>query len=524
MLLLAPIISEAIHALLALVLACALGIVGGRLAPGLMRESGLHWSWALVGLAVVSLLFVHLGDWGPTLIILAFTAARRGRRRHGQDLQSGGEGAASARALLTPLALLRALGARASRVSLQSKPGVPPAAGVLLGVDETGAEARVPLGPGLAPVHTLIVGATGSGKTVTQSVLLAAAIRSGSAAVVIDPKGDGTLYEAARGSASAVGREFLEWTPSGAMTYNPYGRGSETEIADRVLAGERYTEPHYLRLAQRYLGHAIRTLRASATAVSLAAIAEHLDPNRLELLARELPDHADSRTLAYLDALTPRQRVDLAGVRDRISILTESDVGKWLEPGRDGVPEIELQNALRAGAVIYFGLRSDSRPLLSQMLGAAIVQDLQSTVSAQQGRPLATLVAIDEFSALAATQVVALFGRARSAGFSLLLATQELADLRLPGSERMLEQVLGNLSLLIAHRQVLPASAQLLAELAGTRETWRVAHHGDGRTTRTQGEEPALAADRLAALRPGQAALFTLSEGRGARIVQVALP
>jgi conjugal transfer pilus assembly protein TraD len=288
-----------------------------------------------------------------------------------------------------------------------------------------------------------------------------------------------------------------------------------------VLAGERYSEPHYLRQAQRYLGHAIRALRATGATVSLAAIAEQLEPASLELLARELDAPVGATTLAYLDALTPRQRTDLSGVRDRISILAESDVGRWLEPGPDAAAEIELRRALPAGAVVYFALRSDSRPLLSQMLGAAIVADLQSIVSSQQGAPLQTLVAIDEFSALAATQVVALFGRARSAGVSLLLATQELADLRVPGSERMLDQVLGNLSLLIAHRQVLPSSAELLAALAGKREGWRVAHHGDGRSTRTRIEEPALAADRLAALSPGQAALFTLSSGRGARIVQV---
>ncbi len=61
------------------------------------------------------------------------------------------------------------------------------------------------------------------------------------------------------------------------------------------------------------------------------------------------------------------------------------------------------------------------RPLLAQMLGAAIVQDLQSAVGALQDGPAETLVVIDEFSALAAEHVVALFGRARSAGISLLL-------------------------------------------------------------------------------------------------------
>ena len=93
----------------------------------------------------------------------------------------------------------------------------------------------------------------------------------------------------------------------------------------------------------------------------------------------------------------------------------------------------DLPGALRERAVVYFGLRADQRPLLAQMLGAAIVQDLQSAIAALQSAPIPSLVAIDEFSALGAEHVARLFGRARSAGISLLLGTQELSDLRLPG-------------------------------------------------------------------------------------------
>ena len=120
------------------------------------------------------------------------------------------------------------------------------------------------------------------------------------------------------------------------------------------------------------------------------------------------------------------------------------------------------------------------------MLGAAIVQDLQTTVAALQREPVPTLVVIDEFSALAAEQVVRLFGRARSAGFSLLLGTQELSDLRPPGARALLEQVLGNLSVLIAHRQVVPGSAELIASagreagrMAASRATATAAPHAE---------------------------------------------
>ncbi len=171
--------------------------------------------------------------------------------------------------------------------------------------------------------------------------------------------------------------------------------------------------------------------------------------------------------------------------------------------------------------MVYFNLESDRRPLLTQMLGAAIVQDLQTTVAALQGRPTPTLVVIDEFSALAAAHVVRLFGRARSAGFSLLLCTQELSDLRLPGRERLLEQVMGNLSVLIAHRQVVPESAELIASVAGRRGAWRTSRHSDGASTRTRIREGVLDSTGIVSLDTGWAAVIVLAGGVRVRFARI---
>ena len=149
------------------------------------------------------------------------------------------------------------------------------------------------------------------------------------------------------------------------------------------------------------------------------------------------------------------------------------------------------------------------------------MQDLQTTVAALQRRPIPTLVVIDEFSAVAVEQVVRLFGRARSAGFSLLLGTQELSDLRLPGRERLLEQVMGNLSVMIAHRQVVPESAELIASLAGTKGVWRSSRHSDGRTTRTRTREGVLGSSEVSRLGVGWAAVIVLADGAGVRFARI---
>jgi hypothetical protein len=382
-----------------------------------MRRHELHWSWAGLALPPILLARSALGGATPVLALVSLGAAMSARRWHREDLDAGGDLARLAARTRRPAELLRrrARAAWLAHARLAGAPGAP-AGELLLGRDERSRPVSIPFGDGASGRHTLVVGATGSGKTVTQTWMALRAIAQGMGAVVLDPKGDTEMREQLRAAAGAARRSYLEWTPAGPTVYNPYARGGETEIADKALAGERFTEPHYLRQAQRYLGHAVRALRAAEVEVSLSAMVEMLDPARLELLLRSLPGPQVAATHGYLDSLTQRQLGDLTGVRDRLAILAESEVGPWLDPRTEGAERFTLLEAVRARAVVYFSLESDSRPLLAQMLGAAVVQDLQTTVAALQGRPVGTVVVIDEFSAVAAEQVVRLFGRARSAG------------------------------------------------------------------------------------------------------------
>jgi type IV secretory pathway TraG/TraD family ATPase VirD4 len=504
----------------------ALGLAIGLIAARMMRDRHLHWSWAATALALVVLARPAFASATVTLGVAALCATTRGRRWHRDDVDAGGDLAEIAAMRRGPLDVLRSLAHAAAlrRRALSGSRSWFAGEKLIVGSERNGSAVSVPLGGATGGTHTLVVGATGSGKTVTQTWIAVRAIERGMGAVVVDPKGDRAMRDEVRRAAEAAGKRFIEWTPEGSSVYNPYARGSETEIADKALAGERFTEPHYLRQAQRYLGHVVRALRRAGLEVTLQRIVDHLDPGRLECLARRLSESEAQATHAYLDSLTARQRNELAGVRDRLAILAESDVGPWLDPQTTGAEEFHLLETVKGRAVVYFSLESDVRPLLIQMLGAAIVQDLQATMAALQAQPVPTLVVIDEFSAVSAEQVVRLFGRARSAGFSLLLGTQELSDLRLPGRERMLEQVIGNLSVLIAHRQVVPASAELIASLAGTQGAWRTSKHSDGRITRTRTRESVLSSDQVMRLGQGWAAVLVLSDGAGVRIARVFSP
>jgi DNA helicase HerA-like ATPase len=481
----------------------------GLALSSFLRRAGLHWSWALLALPLA----LRLGPLAPACAIAALHAARR----HRAAVAAGGDLATAALAARRPLDVLR--GAVASRGPLVAR------GRLAVGREAAGALVRVPLGRD-SGTHTLVVGATGAGKTVTQAWLIEHAIALGHGAVVIDPKGDALLRATTARAAREAGRRHLEWTPQGSAAYNPFAHGSDSEIADKALAAEPYSEPHYLRQAQRYLGHAVRALRAAGRPVEPQSLLAAMDPRALELIARELPDEQQARAVfAYLDELDGRARAGLAGTRDRLAILAESDFGAALSGPRGG-EAIDLLACVRERAVVYFRLDADRVPLLARMLAAAIVQDLLTVAAeCQAAQPVPTLIAIDEFSAIAPDAVARLFGRARAAGFSLLLATQELADLR---EGELLDQVLGNLTTLIAHRQVVPASAELIAAVAGTRPVWVTSQQlrgsrPSGRATRSRGREYAIHPDAVRSLERGCAAVIEPSRA-SARLARIFAP
>jgi len=533
-------VEQLMHWLLSTTLHLAIGLAIGLIAARAMRSRHLRWTWAPVALAVVVLARSVIGGAAAsTLGTAALCATVRGRRWHREDLDAGADLAEIAAERRGPLDAARTVVRRnlprllaliAPKLPARWAPRIAIGAArkdwfradrLIVGEEENGRPVSIALGGPTGGTHTLVVGAAGSGKTVTMTWMSVRSVEHGMGAIVLDPKGDRDLRCELRDAAHIAGRPFVEWTPQGPSVYNPYARGSATEIADKALAGERFTEPHYLRQAQRYLGHAVRVLRRSGLEVSLQVLVDHLDPSRLELLARTLPESDAQGVHDYLDSLTKRQQSDLTGVRDRLAIMAESDVGCWLDPRTPGGERFDLLEAVKARAVVYFGLEADRRPLLAQMLGAAIVGDLQAVVSALQGRPVGTLVAIDEFSAIVPERVVGLFGRARGAGVSLVLGTQELSDLRLPGREMLLEQVVGNLSTLIAHRQVVPASAEMIASMTETRGVWRTSHHSSGSQTRTRGIDHVLRAEQIMSLPRGWAAVVGLSDGASVSIARM---
>ncbi len=457
---------------------------------------------------------------------------------------------------------------------------------ITLGIDASGR--AVALSAAQLSAHGLILGASGAGKSTTLLRILTAQIRRGQPVVAIDLKGSPAFAATLRDAAAAAGRRFRCWTPDGPELWNPLAHGNATELKDKLIATERFTEPHYQRAAERYVQTALQVLQADIASgpVTLARVVEALDPLRLAATARRVAPELAARVGEYLASLTPDQLSAVRGLASRLAIISESHTGAFLD-GRAG--GIDLEWALAGNEVVLFSLNSSTYGRLTEQLGTLAVQDLVSIAGrrlaggavavgrqldggavaagrqldggavavdpssapmpdravvaagtettadpAAPGRaaqPLAT-IGIDEFSALGSDNLMALLARGREAGVSVLLATQELADLD-RSARGLRDQVLGNTAVKIAHRQDVPQSAETVARLAGTVRDWERSYairpgrwggadlrHGTLRQVDRFVVEP----DRVRTLQTGEAVVIVKTPSSRTHVTQVLRP
>src|SRR5271165_1269321 len=268
----------------------------------------------------------------------------------------------AAHAPVRPLARAVAIavtGLRAARIGPLSYRGAErtaPDAGLLLGHDRSGR--AITLDDRQLSAHGLILGASGAGKSTTLLAILTAQIQRGAPVIALDLKGSPAFARELRQATAAAGRRLRVWTPDGSERWNPLATGNATQLKDKLIATERFTEPHFQRAAERHLQLALWAMIATGQTPSLELVTRTLDPKRLGALSRALPPEQAAPLREYLASLTPDQLSAVRGLASRLAIITESHTGAYLsDPARDG---IDLRRALAGEEVILFSLNSSS--------------------------------------------------------------------------------------------------------------------------------------------------------------------
>lgn len=321
--------------------------------------------------------------------------------------------------------------------------------------------------------HLLILGATGGGKSNSLLWIVTRAIRAGYGSLVLDMKGDPALRERLMVEAGLCRRPFYLWRiEGGGQLYNPLAAGDSTARRDRLTASQTFSEDYYRGLFSAHAKVVLDALASSGRDVTLDAVAAFWDPGDLKGLVRAVDDRTVAEAIArYCERLPRGQLEHIASLRTRISEVTDTTAGEWLRAGRSAAEEIDLRDVLRRRAVVVFSVNSDSYPGAAATIGNLVLQDLVGAVGEfrQERISVRSVVAVDEFGALSGEQLGRLLSTARDVGLPMVLAGQDLAQLRRV-SEHFEAEVKANVSALIAHRQSEPDSAEQIARICGTEE------------------------------------------------------
>jgi hypothetical protein len=386
--------------------------------------------------------------------------------------------------------------------------------------------------------HALVLGASGAGKTTTLLRILTDQVRRHRAVVAIDMKGSPAFARELAVAAAGAGRPFRLWTLDGPGHWNPLAHGNPTELKDRLISAERWTEPHYQRAAERYVQTVLQVWQHARPdrPPTLREVVGLMDHHRLVAVLREVPGPLADRVQDYLAALGPDQISAVRGLETRLAIIAESHTGAYLEPpnATQGTL-IDLRATMRDADVAVFSLNSSRYGQLAAQVGALVIQDLTSAAGArlEHGAEAPAMIAVDELSALGAEHVLNLFARARESGIPVIAATQELADLE-RSARGLRDQLVGITAVKIAHRQDVPSSARMIAEIAGTERVWEQTYQTDrrallpnrdtGRGTRREVDRYRIDPDTIKTLPTGRAVLITKLPSASVRTVDVHPP
>jgi hypothetical protein len=167
-------LEHAARVLLSLAAALGASAVLCLVAVWALRRRGLHWSWTAPTLAVADPLWAVDRFAAVAVAMVSAVTTVTGARWHADDLRAGGDLAAQARRRRTPRSAMRSARdrRRIRRGRLISRRGL------VVGRDERGRAVHIPTGR-TSGRHTLVLGTTGSGKTVTQAWIAGRLIEAG---------------------------------------------------------------------------------------------------------------------------------------------------------------------------------------------------------------------------------------------------------------------------------------------------------------------------------------------------------
>lgn len=323
----------------------------------------------------------------------------------------------------------------------------------------------------------LIVGATGAGKTECIKTVLEIALKNNNPIIIVDGKGDPSFPNEYKKECDKYNRSFKLFSCdiNNSMHYNPLRHGLYTELKDKLIDIFDWSEDYYKSQAERFLQGVFKMLLLPETkellgyeAIDLQILIKSLSVEVMENLVPQIGEKADF----MLQILAEADKKAITGYSGRLKTLAESELGDlFIDTQDDNV--IDLVDSIQNNDVVFFSLDSLKYSVYAQMLGRLIISDLKNVAPRFAAKKKEVFTVFDEFNVFASETVVNLINKTRSYGFRNIISTQELADMVINNSNKLLDQVWGCTNVKIALRQDVYSSQELLSYGIGTKDVYK---------------------------------------------------
>lgn len=378
-----------------------------------------------------------------------------------------------------------------------------------------------------ADLHTLITGASGSGKTRFFDLVLTQLILRGECCIFLDPKGDKDIRKIAAKTCAAMGEpeRYVMWHTAysrDTIRMNPLKNFSRSsELAARVTAliptdGDSF----YRDIANTILQYIIDAMHLINEQVTLTAIRRYYEHfgllcekaiiawcelnnidwkhklySKLEssndeelrallaidLYRNKLASKHHNATIESMASMYVEKRRTLeqstANLLANLSKVTNGELAEMLSPSDldDPRPIYDMKNIIADNKVLIIGTDSLSDRIVSSAIGKMILADAAAVASdrynyGEKDDKIINLF-VDEASEMLCEPLIQMINKARGARFRLWIATQTIADFEAElGSKAKSDQIIASTNNFITFRSAdVPTQERLLSQVPKTR-------------------------------------------------------
>lgn len=311
----------------------------------------------------------------------------------------------------------------------------------------------------------LVLGTTGSGKTVTLRRFYKRAITQGYPLIIVDGKPDEGNIGWLMDCAARNNRRFIGFNCGNFYSYDALAHGNFTELKDKIIClKDQWENDYYRSIAEDYLQTSFEVLLKIGKPINLKDVVDCLAYTKLKLLAAETKVES---LIERVKELKNYERKDITGLQAHLNILINSELGQFFNKAEKS---FSLTEVIDEQAVVYFALPALRFPSFAKVLGKLVINDIKAVIDHKRAYKGPIFTIFDEFSVFAGEQVLNLVNMGRGKGVHAIFGTQGLADLdKIDISFK--NQVLNCVNTLICHQLNDHSSTEEISKWTGTQNT-----------------------------------------------------